>query len=245
MPWIQTPQSFFAGVGSRRATADSAHDLWSYLDARDAGQGFLRALEWQGEGHLRVLLSAADTFMEEETEALVRRVYPGIALVAADRRFRRRARHGPRARNDRLRARRSAAFLPKTRNPKMKRFDQERSSSPGGEGAPIGSAAVRRFLDEGDGRHPRRQRLGGGETGPLPRPGHHCDRSRRHRPEGRAPRRRNDGRDIRRAGCRIQQRRDFGRDAWFYHLPVRMQGIQSSASTCAASSSSCRRRFGR
>jgi nucleoside-diphosphate-sugar epimerase len=80
MPWIQTPQSFFAGVGPRRATADSARDLWSYLDARDAGQGFLRALEWQGNGHLRVLLSAADTFMEEETEALVRRVYPGVAL---------------------------------------------------------------------------------------------------------------------------------------------------------------------
>ncbi|QND58948.1 NAD-dependent epimerase/dehydratase family protein [Mesorhizobium huakuii] len=80
MPWIQTPQSFFAGVGPRRATADSARDLWAYLDARDAGQGFLRALEWQGDGHLRVLLSAADTFMEEETEALVRRVYPGVAL---------------------------------------------------------------------------------------------------------------------------------------------------------------------
>lgn len=80
MPWIQTPQSFFAGVGPRRATADSARDLWSYLDARDAGQGFLRALEWRGEGHLRVLLSAEDTFMEEETEALVRRVYPDITL---------------------------------------------------------------------------------------------------------------------------------------------------------------------
>ncbi|TPK69565.1 NAD(P)-dependent oxidoreductase [Mesorhizobium sp. B2-4-19] len=80
MPWIQTPQSFFAGVGPRRATADSARDLWAYLDARDAGQGFLQALEWQGDGHLRVLLSAADTFMEEETEALVRRVYPGVAL---------------------------------------------------------------------------------------------------------------------------------------------------------------------
>ncbi len=80
MPWIQTPQSFFDGVGPRRATADSARDLWAYLDARDAGQGFLKALEWQGDGHLRVLLSAADTFMEEETEALVRRVYPGVAL---------------------------------------------------------------------------------------------------------------------------------------------------------------------
>jgi len=80
MPWIQTPQSFFAGVGPRRATAESARDLWAYLDARDAGQGFLRALEWRGQSHLRVLLGAADTFMEEETETLVRRVFPGVAL---------------------------------------------------------------------------------------------------------------------------------------------------------------------
>ncbi|MBZ9802885.1 NAD-dependent epimerase/dehydratase family protein [Mesorhizobium sp. ES1-6] len=80
MPWIQTPDSFFASVGPRRATADSARDLWAYLDARDAGQGFLRALEWLGEGHLRVLLSAADTFMEEETGPLVRRVYPAVPL---------------------------------------------------------------------------------------------------------------------------------------------------------------------
>ncbi|PTE10971.1 NAD-dependent epimerase/dehydratase family protein [Mesorhizobium helmanticense] len=80
MPWIQTPETFFAGVGPRRATADSARDLWAYLDARDAGQGFLQALEWGGEGHLRVLLSAADTFMEEETEPLLRRVYPDVPL---------------------------------------------------------------------------------------------------------------------------------------------------------------------
>lgn len=80
MPWIQTLETFFAGVGPRRATADSARDLWAYLDARDAGQGFLQALEWEGEGHLRVLLSAADTFMEEETEPLLRRVYPDVSL---------------------------------------------------------------------------------------------------------------------------------------------------------------------
>ena len=80
MPWIQTPQSFFAGVGPRRATADSARDLWSYLDARDAGQGFLQALNGKATAISRVLLSAADTFMEEETEPLVRRVYPGVPL---------------------------------------------------------------------------------------------------------------------------------------------------------------------
>jgi nucleoside-diphosphate-sugar epimerase len=81
MPWIQTPQTFFADVGPRRASADSARDLWSYLDARDAGRGFLQGLEWRGAGHLRLLLSAADTFMEEETQALIRRIYPDVALA--------------------------------------------------------------------------------------------------------------------------------------------------------------------
>lgn len=81
MPWIQTPESFFEGVGPRRATADSARDLWSYLDARDAGQGFLNALEWKGKGHLRVLLSAGDTFMDEDTEPLARRAFPGIVFT--------------------------------------------------------------------------------------------------------------------------------------------------------------------
>lgn len=80
MPWIQTPESFFDSVGPRRNLADAARDLWSYLDARDAADAFIKALAWQGEGHLRTFLSAADTYSEELTDALVKRAFPATPL---------------------------------------------------------------------------------------------------------------------------------------------------------------------
>ncbi|MBT1159361.1 NAD(P)-dependent oxidoreductase [Aminobacter anthyllidis] len=80
MPWIQTPESFFDAVGPRRNLAESARDLWSYLDARDAADAFIKALAWQGEGHLRTFLSAADTYSEEATDALVKRAFPASPL---------------------------------------------------------------------------------------------------------------------------------------------------------------------
>lgn len=80
MPWIQTPQSFFGSIGPRRELADSARDLWAYLDARDAADGFLKALAWTGEGHLRTFLSAADTYSEEPTADLAGRAFPDTPL---------------------------------------------------------------------------------------------------------------------------------------------------------------------
>ncbi len=81
MPWIQTPQTFFDEVGKRRQTADAGRDLWSYLDARDAAAAFRAAVERPTPGHFRLFLSAADTFMDEATEPLVRRVYPHVRLT--------------------------------------------------------------------------------------------------------------------------------------------------------------------
>lgn len=81
MPWIQSPAGFLREVGPRRAQAESVRDLWSYLDIRDAVAGFLQALAWQGEGHLRVYLGAADTYLPEETEAAVKRALPGVRLA--------------------------------------------------------------------------------------------------------------------------------------------------------------------
>jgi nucleoside-diphosphate-sugar epimerase len=80
MPWIQTPESFFDGVGPRRNLAESARDLWGYLDARDAADAFIKALAWHGDGHLRTFLSAADTYSEEATAALVKRAFPASPL---------------------------------------------------------------------------------------------------------------------------------------------------------------------
>lgn len=81
MPWIQTAATFSQEVAARRARAALvARDLWAYIDARDAAAAFLAAVERPVEGHRRLFVSAADTFMDEETQALVQRAYPGVAM---------------------------------------------------------------------------------------------------------------------------------------------------------------------
>lgn len=80
MPWIQTAETFPREVEARRTRAALvARDLWSYLDARDAASAFVAAVERPIEGHQRLYISAADTFMETETETLVRAAYPAAA----------------------------------------------------------------------------------------------------------------------------------------------------------------------
>lgn len=80
MPWIQTPEGFFDEVGPRRRLPEAARDLWAYIDVRDAAAAVLLALERPLDGHRRLFISAADTFMDEETEPLVHRFYPGVVL---------------------------------------------------------------------------------------------------------------------------------------------------------------------
>jgi nucleoside-diphosphate-sugar epimerase len=83
MPWIQTPRDFLEAVVPRRRLEESARDLWSYLDARDAAEAFVQALGWNGDGHLRTFLSAADTYSEEPTETLVARAFPTTPVSPA------------------------------------------------------------------------------------------------------------------------------------------------------------------
>lgn len=81
MPWIQTAETFPRDVVERRRQATLvARDLWGYLDARDAAAAFVAAVERPLQGHHRVFISAADTFMDVETETLVRNAYPGVEL---------------------------------------------------------------------------------------------------------------------------------------------------------------------
>lgn len=80
MPWIQTPHSFRAEVGPRRKTAEAARDLWAYLDARDAAEAFALAAVWGGSGHLRVYLSAEDSFSECPSAELLRTAFPDTPL---------------------------------------------------------------------------------------------------------------------------------------------------------------------
>jgi nucleoside-diphosphate-sugar epimerase len=81
MPWIQGPATFLKEVGPRRLDREgSGRDLWSYIDSRDAAAGFLAALAAPVSGHLRLFLSAADTYSETSTADLIRDAYPEVEL---------------------------------------------------------------------------------------------------------------------------------------------------------------------
>lgn len=81
LPWVQSRDTFAAQIGPRRRTAEAVRDLWAYIDMRDAVEGFRLALDWQGEGHLRAYLAAADTYLEEETASALARHLPGVPLA--------------------------------------------------------------------------------------------------------------------------------------------------------------------
>ena len=80
MPWIQTPETFFDERGSApRHWPIRARDLWSYLDARDAGRGLPAGARLEGRGASAHLPQRRrQLFTEEETAALCRRAYPGV-----------------------------------------------------------------------------------------------------------------------------------------------------------------------
>jgi nucleoside-diphosphate-sugar epimerase len=81
MPWLQTAATFARDVAPRREQRGVANaNLWSYLDAEDAAQAFVAALEAPVEGHAAVYLSAPDTFMETETLTLVHAAFGDVEL---------------------------------------------------------------------------------------------------------------------------------------------------------------------
>lgn len=57
----------------------SAHELWSYVDLRDAVEACLLALMSPFEGHQPLFISAADTTAELPTDVLLDRYYPAVA----------------------------------------------------------------------------------------------------------------------------------------------------------------------
>ena len=68
-------------ASQRSDPAFGAQNLWSYVDGRDAGAVLCAALDADVQGHRVVYLSAADTFMEEDTMALVRAAYPDAVVT--------------------------------------------------------------------------------------------------------------------------------------------------------------------
>lgn len=81
MPWVQSPETFAAQIGPRRETAEAVRDLWSYIDIRDAAEAFRLALDWQGEGHSRLYVAAADTYLTQETVPALQKTLPNVPLV--------------------------------------------------------------------------------------------------------------------------------------------------------------------
>lgn len=82
-PWIQTPESF--GEQLRPHWDDpsfGATNLWSYIDARDAARVCRLAVEADTSGHEPFFVSAADSFMNQETAPLVQAYYPKAAVKA-------------------------------------------------------------------------------------------------------------------------------------------------------------------
>lgn len=78
-PWIQNAEGFLQGVGARRERAAKRPcDLWGYIDTRDAAGAFVLSLTAKINGHARLMVTAADTYMEEKTEDLLDRDYPNI-----------------------------------------------------------------------------------------------------------------------------------------------------------------------
>jgi nucleoside-diphosphate-sugar epimerase len=79
LPWIQTKEGFLQQVAARRARSrERPCDLWAYIDARDAARAFVVSLQASVSGHVRCFVTAADTFMEENTEDLIRAAYPSV-----------------------------------------------------------------------------------------------------------------------------------------------------------------------
>ena len=83
LPWVQTPQSFFAQVAPRRVTEAAALDLWAYIDARDAASAFGQAVQWDGKGHLRVYATARDSYSEDRSADLVAKAFPHAEIRRA------------------------------------------------------------------------------------------------------------------------------------------------------------------
>lgn len=80
LPWVQTPESFERDIGPRFASGEGWRDLYCYIDARDAGQAFLKALETGQPGHRRISVAAADAYADLDLRAEMALRFPEAKL---------------------------------------------------------------------------------------------------------------------------------------------------------------------
>jgi nucleoside-diphosphate-sugar epimerase len=58
-------------------------NLWAYIDAEDAGEAFVRSLEWPGQGLEILTIASPDTVMDRPTYELLARHFPSVPLKRA------------------------------------------------------------------------------------------------------------------------------------------------------------------
>lgn len=74
------PHDYAAIAAIHAKPAPRRMNLWSYVDARDAGEACKLALEAARPGHDRMIIAAADTLMDRPTAALMAEFFPGVPL---------------------------------------------------------------------------------------------------------------------------------------------------------------------
>lgn len=82
-PWIHTPGTFRERIVPLHETdpaSDGPTNLWAYIDTRDAARICWLAATQTIEGHQVIFAAASDTFMPEDTRALIERHYPETEL---------------------------------------------------------------------------------------------------------------------------------------------------------------------
>jgi nucleoside-diphosphate-sugar epimerase len=71
----------YAGLAKMQADpARRKWNLWSYVDAEDAAQACVDAVEARVEGHHRLIVAAADTLFDRPSAELMAEYFPGVPL---------------------------------------------------------------------------------------------------------------------------------------------------------------------
>jgi nucleoside-diphosphate-sugar epimerase len=79
--WVASPEEYAAEAARLRDDpASAAHQLWGYVDVRDAALACRLGLEAEPSGFEVVNITAADTLSETPTEELIRRHCPGTEI---------------------------------------------------------------------------------------------------------------------------------------------------------------------
>ena len=80
LPWIHTPETFVKQVLPVRDSLESALHLWSWIDARDAAEGFVAGAEAEISGHERLYLAARESFSTRASSDLARQGWPNAPV---------------------------------------------------------------------------------------------------------------------------------------------------------------------